>query len=68
MNKVDLAKIKQRRMEMRINQLEMARELGFLNASTYCKYEKGQYQLDANHIPVIAKKLKLKVSEIFLSA
>ena len=65
MTSLDLAKIKRRRKEMRINQQEMAEMLGFKNASTYCKYENGDYFFDANHIPVIAKKLKLKVSEIF---
>lgn len=65
MNTVDLAKIKQRRKEMRINQQEMAETLGFKNASTYCKYENGFYKFDANHIPVVAKKLKFKVSDIF---
>jgi DNA-binding XRE family transcriptional regulator len=65
MNTVDLAKIKQRRKEMRINQQEMAELLGLKNASTYCKYENGAYKFDADHIPVVAKKLKFKVSEIF---
>ena len=65
MNTVDLAKIKKRRKEMRFNQQEMAETLGFKNASTYCKYEKGDYKFDANHIPIVANKLKFKVSDIF---
>lgn len=65
MNTVDLAKIKSRRKEMRINQQEMAEVLGFKNASTYCKYENGAYKFDAEHIPVIAKKLKFRVNDIF---
>lgn len=67
MNTVDLAKIKNRRKEMRINQQEMAEILGFKNASTYCKYENGTYKFDAEHIPVIAKKLKFKVNDIFFA-
>lgn len=65
MTTLDLAKIKHRRKEMRINQQEMAEMLGFKNASTYCKYENGDYTFDANHVPIIAKVLKFKVSEIF---
>ncbi|MEO3947672.1 helix-turn-helix transcriptional regulator [Gorillibacterium sp. CAU 1737] len=65
MNTVDLEKIRARRKEMRISQQEMAELLGFKNASTYCKYEKGLYKFDANHIPIVAEKLKFKVKDIF---
>lgn len=65
MKTINLAVIKQRRKEMRINQQSMAELLGFKNASTYCKYESGVYEFNANHIPVVATKLKLKVNDIF---
>lgn len=65
MHAVDLAKIKRRRKEMRINQQEMAETLGFKNASTYCKYENGVYKFDADHLPIVANKLKFKLGEIF---
>lgn len=65
MKQVNLAIIKQRRKEMRFNQQEMAEMLGFKNASTYCKYESGAYKFDADHIPIVANKLKLKVNDIF---
>lgn len=65
MKTLNLVLIKQRRKEMRIPLQEMAETLGFKNASNYYKYEKGEYKFDASHIPVIAKKLKLKMSDIF---
>lgn len=65
MQTVNLALIKQRRKEMRISLQEMAETLGWRNASNYYKYEKGEYEFDATHIPVVAKKLKLKMNEIF---
>lgn len=65
MNKVNLVLIKKRRKEMRITLQEMAMELGFKNASNYYKYENGDYKFDATHLPIVAKKLKLKVRDLF---
>lgn len=68
MKQVNLVLIKQRRKEMRITLQEMANALGFKNASNYYKYEKGEYKFEAEHIPVIARMLKLKMSEIFFAS
>lgn len=68
MKGVDLAQIKLRRKEMKITLKEMATTLGFKNASTYYKYEKGDYKFDADHIPIVAAKLKLRMRDIFLAA
>jgi transcriptional regulator with XRE-family HTH domain len=65
MKQVNLALIKRRRKEMRITLKEMAEMLGFKDASTYYRYEQGKYKFDATHIPVVAKALKLKITEIF---
>jgi transcriptional regulator with XRE-family HTH domain len=65
MKQVNLVLIRSRRKEMKITLQEMADTLGFRNASNYYKYEKGEYKFDASHIPVVAKKLKLKMNEIF---
>lgn len=67
MQELNLVLIKQRRKEMRITLQEMAEELGFKDASTYWKYEKGVYKFNADHIPKVAAKLKLKMSEIFFA-
>lgn len=67
MQEVNLVLIKQRRKEMRITLLQMAHMLGFRDASTYWKYEEGVYKFNAEHIPIVAEKLKLKMSEIFFT-
>lgn len=68
LKEVNLSQIKQRRKEMKLTLMDMAIELGFKSASNYYKYETGAYEFDANHIPVLMKKLKLKMKDIFLAA
>lgn len=65
MKQVNLVLIQARRKEMRITLQEMASTLGLRNASSYYRYERGDYKFDASHVPIIAKKLKLKMNEIF---
>ncbi|PFF75840.1 transcriptional regulator [Bacillus cereus] len=67
MEKLNLDFIQNRRLELEITLLELARVLGFKNASTYMKYEKGNYTFKANHLPVIAKVLDCKIEDLFLS-
>lgn len=67
MKEINLFLIKKRRKEMRITLQEMAEVLGFKNASNYYKYEKGEYKFSAEHLPLIADKLKLKINEIFFT-
>ncbi len=43
----------------------MAEILGFKNASTYMKYEKGDYSFKAAHLPAIARKLGCQVQDLF---
>lgn len=68
MNEVNLDVIRARRKEMRFTLQDMADVLGFKDASTYYKYEKGHYKFKANHIPILSTKLKLRMKEIFLAA
>lgn len=67
MYEVNLALIRKRRKEMRITLQEMAELLGFKDASTYYKYEKGDTKFKAEQLPLIAEKLKLKMNEIFFT-
>ncbi|WP_089607426.1 helix-turn-helix domain-containing protein [Bacillus cereus] len=67
MEKLNLDFIQNRRLELEITLLELARVLGFKNASTYMKYEKGNYTFKANHLPVIAKVLDCKIEDLFLN-
>jgi len=53
-------------MEQGLTLQEMAESLGFKNASTYLKYEKGSYDFKANHLPVLAKKLKCGLHDLFI--
>ena len=68
MNEVNFDLIKLRRKEMRLTLQDMADTLGFKDASTYYKYEKGTYKFKAQHLPLLASKLKLRLKDIFLVA
>lgn len=65
MNKINLKFINCRRVELDITLQKMATYLGFKNASTYMKYEKGDYAFKADHIPVLAKKLDCEMDKLF---
>lgn len=62
---LDLERIKSRRNDLEIPLQEMADALGLKNASSYYKYEKGDYKFNADQLPVICAKLKLRLNEIF---
>jgi transcriptional regulator with XRE-family HTH domain len=68
MNEVNFELIKLRRKEMHLTLQDMAELLGFKDASTYYKYENGTYKFKANHLPLLASKLKLRMNQIFLVA
>lgn len=68
MKELNLVLIKQRRKEMRITLQEMAELLGYQDASTYYKLERGIQKIKADQIPLIANKLKLRMNEIFFAA
>lgn len=57
--------IKKRRIEKGYSLQDMALKLGFKNASTYFKYEKGEYSLRAEMLPLLAKHLDCKVENFF---
>ena len=54
-----------RRLEKKITRQHMAEKLGFKNASTYMKYEKGQYIFKASMLPILAKELGCEISDFF---
>ncbi|MCY8663664.1 helix-turn-helix domain-containing protein [Bacillus haynesii] len=57
--------IKTRRNSKQIKLQHMANALGFKNASTYMKYENGEYAFKANHLPVLAAELECEISDFF---
>lgn len=65
--------IKNRRNDLGISLQDMADRMrkinnnnGFKNASTYKKYEDGDYKFDAEHLPLLAKILKCSISNFFV--
>lgn len=66
MKQLNLDYIKERRIELGLSLKEVANELGFKNASTYLKYENGDYLFKAEMLPVLANILKCRI-EIFFT-
>lgn len=65
MTKVDLNYIKARRTELKLSMQRVANELGFKNASTYLKYENGDYSFKAEQLPSLAEVLECKIEDFF---
>jgi transcriptional regulator with XRE-family HTH domain len=63
--KIKLDFIKTKRLEMGYSLQDMAEILDFRNASTYMKYEIGEYQFKANHLPPLAVKLNCEIEDFF---
>lgn len=63
--KLDLLFIKKRRKELNIPLQEMAEAIGFKNASTYLKYENGDYQFKADHVPILSSKLNCGINDLY---
>jgi transcriptional regulator with XRE-family HTH domain len=62
---INLKYIRSRRNHFKITQQHMACLLGFKHASTYLKYERGEYCFKAIHLPVIAKELDCEITHLF---
>lgn len=65
MSQFNLHFIKQRRKELFKTLQEMAVALDMKNASTYMKYENGEYSFKATHLPILAEKLQCNVENFF---
>lgn len=65
MEGLNLEYIARRRLELTITLQDMAQALGFKNASTYMKYEKGEYAFKANHLPILARMLHCHAEDLF---
>ncbi|EAC8114329.1 TPA: helix-turn-helix transcriptional regulator [Listeria monocytogenes] len=62
---IDLKYIREKRESLGFSQKDMAIKLGFKNASTYLKYETGEYKIKAEMLPLLAKILKCNISNFF---
>ncbi|HBM7301490.1 TPA: helix-turn-helix transcriptional regulator, partial [Clostridioides difficile] len=57
--------IKKRRNTLNLSLQNVAKELGFKNASTYFKYETGQYSIRADMLPKLSKILDCDIENFF---
>lgn len=67
MKEINLKFLKSRRNELKLSMQEMADALGFKNASTYLKYENGEYKFKANHLPIISEMFNCKMEDLFFN-
>lgn len=65
MKKIDLEYMRNKRIELNLSQQYLANELGFKNASTYLKYENGDYAFKADMLPILAKIFKTDMENFF---
>lgn len=65
MSHFNLQFIQQRRKELNKTLQVLADALEMKNASTYMKYEKGEYSFKATHLPILATELDCKVENFF---
>lgn len=65
MKKLNLNLIRKKRKDSQMTLQEMAEIMGLKNASTYMKYEKGDYSFKAEHLPVLAKVLNCEIQDLF---
>lgn len=63
--KLNLALIKQKRLEKELNINEMAEYLGLANGSQYWKRENGDYKFKSQELPYLSEKLDIPFSELF---
>lgn len=65
LDEFNLLFIKERRKELGKTLQDMADSLYMKNASTYMKYENGEYSFRAFHLPILAKELNCNLSNFF---
>ncbi|AXU28776.1 helix-turn-helix domain-containing protein [Clostridioides difficile] len=67
MKKINHDFIKKRRNTLNLSLQNVAKELGFKNASTYFKYETGQYSIRADMLPKLSKILDCDIENFFMN-
>lgn len=67
MNILNLEYIKKRRIELNLSLQYVANKLGFKNASTYLKYENGDYAFKADMLPKLSSILNSEIEKFFTS-
>lgn len=62
---LNLKFIKERRIELGLNQDDVAAALGMSGKANYSRYENGIYTFDSNHVPLLAKALKVSIDDLY---
>lgn len=65
MQKINYNFIRERRIKLNLSLQNVAEELGFKNASTYFKYENGDYSFKADMLPKLSKVLECDIKNFF---
>lgn len=65
MPELNLALIKERRVQLKMTQQDMAKKLGMNNKADYNRYENGVYSFDAKYVPILHKVLKISYKDLF---
>ena len=65
MREFNVEYIKSRRLMLGLTYREMADAMSMKNASTYQKYEKGDYAFKAIHLPPFAEALQCTINSFF---
>lgn len=65
METLNLQFIKGRRNARKLSMQDMANMLDMSHASTYMKYENGDYAFKARHLPSLAEALDCKIVDFF---
>lgn len=65
MIRMNLEFIRTRRILLKLTLQDMAEALDFKYAANYMKYERGEYEFKANHIPALAQKLECEIDDLF---
>lgn len=65
MRTIDYDFIKNRRVTLGLSMQNVAEKLGFKNASTYLKYETGEYAFKADMLPKLSDLFKCEIENFF---
>lgn len=64
--KINLALIRERRLELGFSNENMAQSLGLASPDKYFRREHGTYKFQAAELPALSKKLDIPIEKIFV--
>jgi len=57
--------IKQRRKDLGLTQQQMAKAIGLATSEKYSRRENGKYKFQVNELPILAKKLRVPIKNLY---